>query len=159
LKQAFLYEIILAQAKMKGKGRRSQEASDALRERGYRITPQRMLILDVLRGSDRHISAEEIYAQVHDEYPHINISTVYRTLELLTNLGLATRTDLGEGRVRYHHAEKGQHHHLVCENCGAIVDVDESLFLPLKTALLEKYQFKANISHLAIFGRCSRCQG
>ena len=144
---------------MKGKGRRSQEASDALRERGYRITPQRMLILDVLRASDRHISAEEIYAQVYDEYPHINISTVYRTLELLTSLGLATRTDLGEGRVRYHHAEKGQHHHLVCENCGAIVDVDESLFLPLKTALIEKYQFKANISHLAIFGRCSRCQG
>ncbi len=151
--------MILAQAKMKGKGRRGWEASDALRERGYRITPQRMLILDALQDSDRHINAEEIYAQVCAEYPHINISTVYRTLELLTTLGLATKTDLGEGRVRYHHAEKGQHHHLVCENCGAVIEVDESFFLPLKTALFEKYQFKANISHLAIFGHCPKCQG
>jgi len=143
---------------MKAKSRPRPKATDALRERGYRITPQRMLILDALRDSDKHISAEEIYAQVHDEYPHINISTVYRTLELLTSLGLATKTDLGEGRVRYHHAEKGQHHHLVCENCGTIIDMDESFFLPLKNALLEKYQFKANISHLAIFGLCAKCQ-
>ena len=143
---------------MKGKGRQVHRASDALRERGYRITPQRMLILDVLKDSDRHISAEEIHAQVHDEYPHINISTVYRTLELLTNLGLVTKTDLGEGRVRYHHAEKGKHHHLVCENCGAVIDVDESFFLALRAAALEKYQFEANLSHLAIFGRCSKCQ-
>jgi len=144
---------------MKGKGKRYLEASDALRERGYRITPQRMLILDIVKDSDTHISAEEIYARVHAEYPYINISTVYRTLELLTNLGLATKTDLGEGRVRYHHAEKGQHHHLVCENCGTVIDVHESFFSPLKPALLEKYQFEANIRHLAIFGRCSKCRG
>jgi Fur family ferric uptake transcriptional regulator len=117
-----------------------------------------MLILDALQDSDRHISAEDIYAQVHAEYPHINISTVYRTLELLTNLGLATKTDLGEGRVRYHHAEKSQHHHLVCENCGAIIDVDELFFSPLNAALLDKFQFRANLSHLAIFGRCAKCQ-
>ena len=131
---------------------------DRLSEQGYRLTPQRMMVLTAIENARNHISAEEIYAQVHDEYPHINISTVYRTLELLTSLGLATKTDLGEGRVRYHHAEKGQHHHLVCENCGTIIDMDEPFFLPLKKALLEKYQFKANISHLAIFGQCAKCQ-
>jgi len=118
-----------------------------------------MLILTALEGSDDHISAEEIYAQVCAKYPQVNISTVYRTLELLKSLGLVTETDLGEGRVRYHFADKGHHHHLICENCGATIEVEESLLLPLKRALLKEHQFKANLSHFAIFGRCARCRG
>jgi len=70
-----------------------------LSEQGYRLTPQRMMILSAIENSDDHISAEEIYAQVVAKYPHINISTVYRTLELLKQLGLVTETDLGGGRV------------------------------------------------------------
>lgn len=141
------------------KRKRTQGVDGALRELGYRLTPQRMLILAALGDSDDHISAEEIHAQVRAKYPHVNISTVYRTLELLKSLGLVTETDLGEGRVRYHFADKGHHHHLICENCGATIDVDESLFLPLKRTLLREYQFRASINHFAIFGRCSKCQG
>ncbi len=129
-----------------------------MRELGYRLTPQRTLILAALQASDDHISAEDIHAQVRAQYPHVNISTVYRTLDLLKSLGLVTETDLGEGRVSYHYADKGHHHHLICESCGAVIEVDEPLFLPLARALLQQYQFKANISHLAIFGRCARCQ-
>jgi len=143
---------------MKGRAKRAEEASDALRELGYRLTPQRMLILAALQASEDHISAEEIYAQVCAQYPHVNISTIYRTLDLLQSLGLVTETNLGEGRVRYHYADKGHHHHIICERCGAIIEVDEALFLPLKRTLLKDYQFKANISHLAIFGRCAKCQ-
>ena len=142
---------------MKGKEKRAKEASDVLRELGYRLTPQRMLILAAVQASDSHISAEEIYSQVRAQYPHVNISTVYRTLDLLKGLSLVTVTDLGEGRVRYHYADKGHHHHLVCERCGAIIDVDEDLFLPLKRTLLKDYQFNADIRHLAIFGRCAKC--
>ncbi|MDD4875958.1 MAG: transcriptional repressor, partial [Dehalococcoidales bacterium] len=98
-----------------------------------------------------------IYTQVIAKYPNINISTVYRTLELLKQLGLVTETDLGGGRVRYHSAEKGHHHHLVCQQCGAIVDLEEEVLLPLKNALLRDYKFIADLRHSAIFGRCVNC--
>ena len=128
-----------------------------LSEQGYRLTPQRMMILSAIENSDNHISAEEIYAQVMAKYPYVNISTVYRTLELLKRLGLVTETDLGEGRVRYHPADKGHHHHLVCTECGAIIDLDESTLSPLKSALLREYKFVADLRHLAILGRCVKC--
>lgn len=129
-----------------------------LSEKGYRMTPQRMMILSAIEGSDDHISAEEIYAQVIARYPHVNISTVYRTLDLLKQLGLVTETDLGGGRFRYHPAGKGHHHHLVCQECGNIIDLDESLLSSLKASLLREYKFSADLKHLAIFGRCSRCK-
>ena len=128
-----------------------------LAEQGYRLTPQRIMVISAIEDSDGHISAEEIYAQVIAKYPNVNISTVYRTLELLKQLGLVTVTDLGEGRVRYHPAGKGHHHHLVCQQCGAIIDLDESILSDLKSALLREYQFSADLRHLAIFGRCVKC--
>ena len=128
-----------------------------LSELGYRLTPQRIMILSAIENSNDHISAEEIYAQVMAKYPHVNISTVYRTLELLKRLGLVTETDLGDGRVRYHPAEKGHHHHLVCQECGIIIDLDESLLTSLKDALLREHKFIADLRHLAIFGRCVNC--
>ncbi len=128
-----------------------------LSELGYRLTPQRMMILSAIENSDNHISADEIYAQVLAKYPHVNISTVYRTLELLKGLGLVTETDLGGGRVRYHPADKGHHHHLVCRECGAIIDLDESVLSNLRNAVLQEYKFDADLRHLAIFGRCINC--
>ena len=130
---------------------------DKLAERGYRLTPQRLMILSAIEESDSHISAEEIHARIVARYPNVNISTVYRTLELLKRLGLVTETDLGEGRVRYHPAEKGHHHHLVCQKCGAIIDLDESLLAPLRSALLREYRFSAGLTHLAILGCCVNC--
>jgi len=126
-------------------------------EQGYRLTPQRMMVLAAIEDSDDHISAEEIYAQVITKYPHVNISTVYRTLELLKRLGLVTETDLGGARVRYHPADKGHHHHLVCQECGKIIDLDESVLSSLRSTLLREYQFSADLRHLAIFGRCANC--
>ena len=134
-----------------------QDIVAKLSQRGYRLTPQRIMILEAIEHSDHHISAEEIHAQIVTKYPNVNISTVYRTLELLKRLGLVTETDLGEGRVRYHPVEKGRHHHLVCRECGAIIDLDESLLTPLRSALLREYQFDADLRHLAILGRCVRC--
>jgi len=128
-----------------------------LSEQGYRLTPQRMMVMSAIANSEHHISAEEIYVQVVAKYPHVNISTVYRTLELLKRLNLVTETDLGGGRVRYHPADKGHHHHLVCQECGAIIDLDESVLSSLKSRLLQEYKFSADLRHLAIFGRCSNC--
>ena len=131
---------------------------DRLKKLGYRLTPQRMMIVSAIENSNDHISAEEIYSQVVDKYPNVNISTIYRTLELLEQLGLVTKTDLGGGRVRYHPADKGHHHHLICQECGAIIDLNESVLSSLKDALLREYSFVADLRHLGIFGRCVKCR-
>ena len=129
-----------------------------LQDKGYRLTPQRMMVVDALHSVDQHISAEEIFAQVKARYPYANISTVYRTLELLKELGLVNEIALGDGRIRYHPAEKGHHHHLVCQKCGGVIDLPESALLPLEDILFRDYRFKADLKHLAVFGLCADCR-
>jgi Fur family ferric uptake transcriptional regulator len=129
-----------------------------LRELGYRLTPQRVMTLAVIEGSRDHISAEEIYAQVAARYPRVNISTIYRTLELLKRLDLIYEVDLGEGRIRYHPEERGHHHHLVCRKCGAVIDVGESVLFPLEAVLLQAFGFRAELRHMAISGLCEKCR-
>ena len=131
---------------------------DALREQGYRLTPQRMMVVEAIEASDDHISAEEIHARARATYPYINISTVYRTLELLKQRGLVTETDLGGGRFLYHPAGKASHHHLVCRNCGKVTDIDASVFEPLREDLMARYGFDAEFEHVAIFGTCRKCR-
>jgi len=135
-----------------------RDIASALSKQGYRLTPQRLMILEAIEKSDDHISAEEVYSQVVARYPNVNISTVYRTLDLLKQLGLVTETDLGGGRFRYHPANKGHHHHLVCKQCGAIIDLGESLLAPLEEGLLREHGFLADLRHLAITGLCSGCR-
>jgi Fur family ferric uptake transcriptional regulator len=122
------------------------------------LTPQRMMVLDVLHKTDDHISAEEIFKDVKTSYPYANISTVYRTLELLKKLDLVTEIDMGDGCIRYHLLEKGHHHHLICNKCGKVVDLPESFLQELKVKLADKYDFEADIKHMAVFGICSDCR-
>jgi len=131
---------------------------EMLRERGYRLTPQRMMVVEAIEGSDDHISAEEICAKARTKYPYINMSTVYRTLELLTEQGLVTETDLGGGRLLYHPAGKAHHHHLVCRKCGGVRDIDTSVLQHLRNELSVKYGFDADLAHIAIFGTCQNCE-
>ena len=130
---------------------------DKLSEKGYRLTPQRMMVLTAIENNPNHISAEEIYSQVIEKYPHVNISTVYRTLDLLKGLEMVTETDLGGSRVRYHPADEGHHHHLVCQECGKTIDLDDSVLASLKDTLYREYKFDADLRHLAIFGCCANC--
>src|SRR4030042_2752333 len=108
--------------------------NQTLQEKGYRLTPQRLMVLDALHNVDSHISAEESYAQVKAKYAYANISTVYRTLDLLKELKLVNEIDLDDGRVRYRLSEKGHHHHLVCSNCGKIIDLPELALLKITEA-------------------------
>lgn len=132
--------------------------TERLIEKGYRLTPQRLMILSAMESSHDHISAEEIYAQVAARYPNVNISTVYRTLELLKKLGLVYEINLGEGRIRYHAEGSGHHHHLVCQNCGVVIDIDESTLSSLRDILLRDYSFQAELRHVGIFGFCENCR-
>ena len=134
------------------------DMSSRLSELGYRLTPQRLMVVKAVEEADSHISVEEIYLQIRARYPHMNISTVYRTLELLSELGLVTETDMGDGRVRYHSIGKGHHHHLVCQKCGEIIDVEESMLSPLRDEIRQRYGFKVDMKHLAFFGLCAKCR-
>jgi Fur family ferric uptake transcriptional regulator len=132
--------------------------TQALLKKGYRLTPQRMMVVEALHSKESHISAEEIFEQLKAKYPYANISTVYRTLELLKELGLAAEIDIGDGLLRYHAIENGRHHHLVCNKCGKMIELSESEFFPLEKSIMKNQGFKADLTHLAIFGLCSSCQ-
>lgn len=131
---------------------------ETLRERGYRLTPQRLLVLEAVEASDDHISAEEIHSQAHARYPYMNISTVYRTLDLLKEEGLVAESDMGGGRFLYHPVGKAHHHHLVCRKCGKVRDIGASAFRNLQDDLKKQYSFDAELGHMAIFGICSGCR-
>lgn len=141
-----------------GKSGKASSFEQSLQELGYRLTPQRLLVASVLQESDEHITAEIIYERVREKYPYVSLSTIYRTLEWLRKLSMVTETDMGEGSVSFHWAEKSRHHHLICQKCGQVVDLDESLPQSLEEALLLRYGFKADLSHLALFGQCGSCQ-
>lgn len=129
-----------------------------LQAKGYRVTPQRIMVVDALHSAKRHISAEQIFERLRKKYPYANISTVYRTLDLLKELGLAAEISIGDGIVRYHASENSRHHHLVCTKCGKMFDLPEAELVPLEKSLGKNHAFKADIHHLAIFGLCSGCQ-
>jgi Fur family ferric uptake transcriptional regulator len=116
------------------------------------------MVVDALHSAERHISAEEIFQRLKEKYPYANISTVYRTLELLKELGLAAEISIGDGIVRYHAKENSRHHHLVCTACGKMFDLPEDELVPLEQSLIKNHGFKADIHHLAIFGLCSACR-
>ncbi len=129
----------------------------ALREVGYRLTPQRLMILSIISESTGHVTAEAIHDRVKEQYPCVDISTVYRTLHLLKDLKLVTATDLGAGVAHYELAERGAHHHLICRRCGAAEALNDAFLEPLADSLRSKYGFAADLQHLAIFGLCKRC--
>ncbi len=128
-----------------------------LKERGYRITPQRELIIEAIAHSPQHITAEEIAEQLKAHTTAINIATVYRTLDLLWQEGFACRNDLSEGKSVYATYQHGPHIHLVCRKCNRVIDADSSALRSLGQELLEKYDFKPDLDHFSLFGLCSKC--
>jgi Fur family ferric uptake transcriptional regulator len=129
-----------------------------LKEKGLKLTPQRRLIIDIIHDADTHLTADTIIATVQDRMPGVNKSTIYRTLELLEGVGCVYKSEL-EDQYVYHHAEEGQHHHLVCTGCGNTVDCSEDLFAPVKAALARKYDFRVDFNHIVINGLCRSCSG
>lgn len=135
----------------------TQAWDDELRARGYRVTPQRQLVLEAVTALE-HATPEEICAQVQQTARGVNISTVYRTLELLEQLGLVTHTHLGHGAAGYHLAAEAEHVHLVCQECGRIVQIGPEAVAPLVTALRTEQDFETDVRHLTVFGKCGACR-
>jgi Fur family ferric uptake transcriptional regulator len=130
---------------------------EELRSRGYRVTPQRQLVLEAIANLD-HATPEEIAASVQKTAKGVNISTIYRTLELLDNLGLVTHTHLNHGAPTYHLASDAGHVHLVCQDCGKVDEVSPDAIRPLITALDKGQGFETDVAHLTVFGRCKDCR-
>ncbi|MCX7883909.1 MAG: transcriptional repressor [Caloramator sp.] len=144
----------------------SKEESEKLRQRlktgGYKLTPQRRAVLDVIIDNEgKHLSTEEIYDIVKKGCPEIGLATVYRTLQLLEKMGVVCRMNFDDGCNRYeliHDEEDHQHHHLVCINCGNVEEVEGDLLETLEEKIEEKYNFKITNHSVKFFGFCSKCK-
>jgi Fur family ferric uptake transcriptional regulator len=127
-----------------------------LRARGYRLTPQRQLVLEAV-GTLGHGTPEEIVAAVRKTASGVNISTVYRTLELLEELGLVQHTHLGHGAPTYSVATDDDHVHLVCRDCGGVDEVASEVVEDVVRRLSAERGFTVDVGHFAVFGRCRAC--
>ncbi len=130
---------------------------DDLKTRGLRVTPQRAIILEAIEGMTGHITAEEIFDNVQQVNAYISLATVYRTLDLLKELGLVTEANMGTSTAHYALRDHANHHHAICRVCGKSTELSVDLFEPIANALEENYDFVADINHLVIFGWCKDC--
>ena len=134
---------------------------------GRRMTGPRQSILQVLRQSKDHLSAEEIYMKAHKICPSCGLTTIYRTLDLLVQMGMVTKFDFGDKRSRYElqgeHSNKTHHHHLVCRLCNRIIDYSDFIqeeveFLKkVEEGLARKYRFKVEDHEIGFRGLCEKC--
>jgi Fe2+ or Zn2+ uptake regulation protein len=127
-----------------------------LRARGQRVTPQRLVILRALREHGRHATAEEICRSIRDDLPGTSTPTVYATLDLLVELGLARKLDVGLG-VSLYDARTEPHQHTVCRRCGRIEDLDYELDSDRLTRATEAAGFHPRSAELVVFGLCADC--
>lgn len=128
-----------------------------LKRQGYKLTPQRRVILDIIHQAEAHLTADDIYNLVCRKIDGVNKSTVYRTLELLEELNCVVKSEIGE-RFVYHHAEEGHHHHLICRRCGRCINLDEASLEPLRQQLQEDFGFQADLKHVVLGGLCDACR-
>ncbi len=144
-----------------GKGDKSSmtrqgTALERLKEAGYRLTPQRVMVLEALAARPSHIGVDEIFQEVHARYPYIDVATVYRTLQLLKELHLVAELDVG-GSARYELLRAGLHHHMVCRSCGTAFDFGSSYLEEFRRRLVEEFGFEPDLEHFAIGGLCKSC--
>lgn len=130
--------------------------AEVLRSRGLRLTAQRQLILEAVHELG-HSTPEQVHNAVREVAAGVNITTIYRTLELLEELGLVTHTHLSHGSPTYHRAGDDQHVHLVCRSCGAVDEVDPATLTPLAGLLATERGFQVDIGHVSFFGVCRKC--
>lgn len=133
----------------------THHARQTLQDLGYRLTPQRTMVWDVLREDGGHLPAEEICRRVQESFPNVPPSTVYRTLQLLVGLNLVRETCLGPERRYYEVEEEVVHHHMVCEQCGRVEHLPDEDVIALREALDLTYGFHAH--EATIFGICRTC--
>lgn len=135
-----------------------EDTADLLRRAGHKMTPQRLLIVRALRHAGGHVNATQILDQVRGTYPFVDISTVYRTLDVLRRMRLATSTDMGSGDDVFEWAPPQPHHHLICSSCGAVQELGHAYLAALEAQVQSDFGFTPDLDHFAIFGLCRECR-
>jgi Fur family ferric uptake transcriptional regulator len=128
-----------------------------LKGKKLKLTPQRILIADIIHDAKGHITAGEIIGLAQTKMPGVNKSTIYRTLDILEEAGCVYKSEL-DNEFIYHHDDEGHHHHLKCNQCGKTVDCDEAILAPLQRSLLKKYNFRVDFKHIVMSGICGECK-
>ncbi|EKQ53750.1 MULTISPECIES: Fur family transcriptional regulator [unclassified Clostridium] len=133
-----------------------------LKKKGYKLTPQRRSIVDtIIENEGQHLTAEEIYDKVKISCPEIGLATVYRTVLLLEELGVISRLELNDGCSRYeivHSNETHRHHHLICNICHKVSEVQDDLLEELELGIEKQYKFKVLDHSVKFYGICDECQ-
>ena len=130
-----------------------------IQKTGLRKTAQRDLILEVFLITEEHLSSEDLYWLVQKQDPSVGHTTVYRTLKLLTDAGLAREVRLGDGRTYYEHHYNHEHHdHMICTECGKVIEFFSPELEAMQDQMAEKYNFKPTHHSLRILGLCEDCQ-
>ena len=126
-----------------------------LRESGHRLTPQRELILAAVEELG-HATPDQVLAHVRQSSEAVNISTIYRTLEVLEGIGLVRHAHLSDRAPTYHSVTGHEHFHTVCRNCGRVTSVDPGVLTSLRDTLRDDHDFAVDVGHLTVFGTCAR---
>ena len=128
--------------------------------KGLRSTRQRDIILDFFLNTHQHVSVEELYLKIKAVHPGIGNATVYRTLKLFVEAGLAREVLLHDGQTRYEHVMAGEHHdHLVCTGCSAIIEFENETIEKLQDEIAARHGFYIKSHKLEIYGLCAKCRG
>lgn len=142
---------------------RIEKIKQQLQSQSYKLTSQREAIVRVLLANEKdHLSAEEVFMFVRECEPDIGLATVYRTLELLTEMKILHKMNFGDGVARYDlHTEDSEHHHhhLVCLKCGSVDEIMEDWLGPIEARVEAEYHFKIVDHRLVFHGTCFRCSG
>ncbi len=131
--------------------------ADQLRSQGYRLTPQRQMILDVVRRAGDHVTPEQVYETVHRQNPAISRATIYRTLDFLCEIRLVVAMQWG-GQSYFEIAGETPHHHVICRTCGAVEELDSRLVETFVERVWRKQHFAIDMNHMALFGLCRQCK-
>lgn len=137
----------------------SRVLANYLRQKGLKKTAQRAAILDTFLSAAKHVSADDLHGMIRKQNPRIGFSTVYRTLRLFTECGIAREVNFGDGRARFERAvDKGQHGHLICTNCGKTEEFNIGGMQKSINRITSRSGFEAEGHRFEIYGLCKRCK-
>jgi Fur family ferric uptake transcriptional regulator len=134
------------------------QAVGVLREKGLRLTPQRLLILSIVSNSLGHLGVDEVYQKAKESYPYMDVATVYRTLHLLERLGVVTEVAIGD-RLHFELTDpEGRHHHMVCRECGVAFNLAPDYLEEFHRTLLKEFSFEPDLDNFTVTGVCAGCR-
>ena len=131
---------------------------ETIREQGYRLTPQQLLVLSIVGEGGSHMGVDEVFRRAKEAYPYMDIATVYRTFHLFKRLGVVTEVAIGD-RLHYELTDpSGKHHHMVCQLCHGAFNLSPHYLEEFRSTLMNEFGFEPDLDHFAITGVCSGCR-